>query len=367
LRLLFASLVIIGHAPELLDRSRTREPLTALFHTLSLGELAVDGFFLLSGFLITRSFQNSRSAGDYLWRRILRIYPAYIVAYLAAILVLVPLTGGSCRGTAGQTAFNLVFLQAPGYCPGQLRGIRHLNVLNGAMWTIAYEFRCYLLTLLLGVCGLLGRRKLMLALAAGAVVVSILTRYPTQPYPITDSMAHVEQWPLVQAFNFNFVLTLRLGAVYLSGTCFALFWREIEAWLNGWTAAACGIAAAAALGSMLFAEAGLTIFGGAALFWLALKARLGRLQRVNASATASISTAGRWRRISAGARRISRPGCWRRWRWRSPPRWGRRAGGGGAVCETAAAGAGAPRGGSVATNRKPPPCRHDGGSRVAAD
>ena len=159
LRLLFASLVIVGHCPELLDGTRDREPLTAIFHTLSLGELSVDAFFLLSGFLITYSFQNSRSLGDYLPRRILRIYPAFIVAYLVCAFVLAPATGGNCWADPGDTLFKLVSLQPPGYCPGQLAGIRHYNRLNGAMWTIAFEFRCYLLTAMLGICGLLDRKK----------------------------------------------------------------------------------------------------------------------------------------------------------------------------------------------------------------
>jgi peptidoglycan/LPS O-acetylase OafA/YrhL len=281
LRLLFASLVIVGHAPEQLDGSRSREPLTALFHTLSLGEVAVDGFFLLSGFLITTSYRNSRSAGDYLLRRILRIYPAFVLAYLACILVLAPLTGGSCRGQTGETAFNLIFLQPPGYCPGQLVGIRHLNILNGAMWSIAYEFRCYILTLLLGICGLLARRQWVLALGAATMVASLLTRYPAALHPITDSLARAEQWPVLRAFGFNFVLSVRLLAIYLAGTCFSLFWREIEPWLSGWTAAACAAVAVAALTDPAFAEAGLAIFGAAVLFWVTLKARLGPLQRIN--------------------------------------------------------------------------------------
>jgi peptidoglycan/LPS O-acetylase OafA/YrhL len=80
LRLLFASFVIIGHSPELLDGNRNREPLSMIFHTISLGDLAVDGFFLLSGFLITKSMVNSRSFCRFLERRVFRIYPAFMLA-----------------------------------------------------------------------------------------------------------------------------------------------------------------------------------------------------------------------------------------------------------------------------------------------
>ena len=79
LRLLFATMVVVSHSPELLDGNRSREILTRLFGTMSFGEVGVHGFFIISGYLITKSFVESRSTGSYLTKRFLRIFPGYLV------------------------------------------------------------------------------------------------------------------------------------------------------------------------------------------------------------------------------------------------------------------------------------------------
>ena len=47
-------------------------------------------------------------------------------------------------------------------------------VLNGSMWTIAYEFFCYLLVLALGLTGLLSKRIILVALTAVALALSAM-------------------------------------------------------------------------------------------------------------------------------------------------------------------------------------------------
>ena len=108
LRLFFAALVIISHSPELIDGNRSRELLTRLFGTLSFGEVAVDGFFLVSGYFITISFAERPDSYSYLTKRVFRIVPGYIIAFCVCIIIIAPLAGHS--GLLFQNLVTMCFL-----------------------------------------------------------------------------------------------------------------------------------------------------------------------------------------------------------------------------------------------------------------
>src|SRR5947208_16947332 len=91
LRFLLAALVIFSHSYPLSGAGNQREPLFRLTRgQATFGEVAVDGFFIISGFLITWSWFNSASLRKFLWKRAGRIYPAFIVVLLITVAVFVP-------------------------------------------------------------------------------------------------------------------------------------------------------------------------------------------------------------------------------------------------------------------------------------
>ena len=85
LRFVAASLVLLSHSYPLSLGPDTPEPLVSSFG-ITLGGLAVDIFFITSGFLVAASLY-SRSLVAYLWARFVRIYPALVVAVLFCVFV----------------------------------------------------------------------------------------------------------------------------------------------------------------------------------------------------------------------------------------------------------------------------------------
>jgi len=178
-RIFLALLVILSHSYSLaLDNERT-EP----FNLLSKGQgtggrIAVDLFFILSGFLIAASYERSSSALSYLRKRVARIYPAFILLTLITVGVVLPLAHGRVAGaTFSDRALNVIgntlLLRNIG-TEGAFPHNPAISDVNGSLWSIAFEFWCYIGVMLLGLTGLLRSKKFLLTAFIGSVLVSIL-------------------------------------------------------------------------------------------------------------------------------------------------------------------------------------------------
>ena len=171
LRLVFALFVVVYHLIVLSAAagwSHLEAPLSLL------AEIGVQGFFVLSGFLVYASLDRSVSIGLYAEKRFRRLYPAY------AVVVIVCAAAGyafSSDARANPLAvgeylgWNLVFanFMAP-ELPGVFAG-NPMTEVNGALWTLKIEVMFYLvLPVLAWLLRLFGRAHwmLMIAIYAGA-------------------------------------------------------------------------------------------------------------------------------------------------------------------------------------------------------
>ncbi len=182
IRLLMALLVILSHSfPVALGYGGdTRcEPLNVFtHHQSSSGSVAICSFFFISGFLITASWLRAKSVANYFMKRVLRIYPAFIVA-LAFCAGLIWTFCPGFRAAADhswhwwgllfQDMLLLSYHSITG--PGIFAGNPFPVLANASLWTISLEFLCYLAVLLIGLCGLFKRRDFLLVAALLALIL----------------------------------------------------------------------------------------------------------------------------------------------------------------------------------------------------
>lgn len=159
----------------------------------TIGAFAVDGFFVLSGFLVARSFVGLGSVGRFAWHRFLRIMPGFwaclvVTAFMAAPVAAV-LRGGSPAAPFSGPSSAWSYLTANAglfigqYPIGDLLAGRPSTAFNGALWTLVFEAFCYGVVAVLGVLGLLRRRGAVLALTA---VLAVLTLAKEIGLPVAD-------------------------------------------------------------------------------------------------------------------------------------------------------------------------------------
>ncbi|KAA0548342.1 acyltransferase [Bacillus sp. BGMRC 2118] len=165
IRFIAASLVLFSHAYPLTTGSNGSEPFAVwTMGQMTFGEFAVSIFFIISGFLITQSFDRSRNPVNYMKARALRIFPGLIVCVALTVFVLGPIFTQLTLGeyfTSRDTymyfkTISLYFMQYN--LPGVFDTNVWPNAVNGSLWTLWYEFFFYIVVLVLGMLRLLDKR-----------------------------------------------------------------------------------------------------------------------------------------------------------------------------------------------------------------
>ena len=164
IRLLFAGSIILLHGIAL--GGYVDEMPKLIFHE-TFGTYMLAGFFVISGYMITASRLASHGFGDYLWRRLLRIYPAWIASFTLVAVVLGPLSlliQGRPLSTydwgsaAGYVYKNLYFRLNQFDIAGTIEGIPFERIWNYSAWTLFYEFALWMC---IGILVLIAPKKLL--------------------------------------------------------------------------------------------------------------------------------------------------------------------------------------------------------------
>ncbi|MFC7580144.1 acyltransferase family protein [Schaalia naturae] len=191
LRWLMAFLVIFSHAGPIGGFYHGEDLGVQISDEQSLGGVAVAGFFFFSGFLITRSRMGRSTIWRYLWRRCLRIFPAFWTALLLTVGVLAPIAwihgGGTLHGYLHPDKESpLTYFVSNMWLHLGQRNIAGMGSQlpyavnhgaydwNGSAWTLEYEFRAYLIVAVLGSLAILANRKLGGLFAGGMIVLNAL-------------------------------------------------------------------------------------------------------------------------------------------------------------------------------------------------
>jgi peptidoglycan/LPS O-acetylase OafA/YrhL len=174
-------MVILGHSYPLLG---SLSPIPSILQS-SISTFAVYIFFSISGFLITKSYLSDPRLKVYLYKRFLRIYPAYFIVITVCLFfgfvgsVLDFLSYFSNPNTILYLR-NLVFF--PIYSlPGVFENRPYPSTVNGSIWTLPVEVASYLLILVVLIIPKRGYRLIV------TILSFLLIVFIWQVLPVGDS------------------------------------------------------------------------------------------------------------------------------------------------------------------------------------
>ena len=156
IRIVAALAVLITHSFALAMGTSDAEPFRQSLG-ITMGEIAVDIFFIASGFLVTASLLTRQSVIEFVWARVLRIFPALLIMLILTVFGLgVFFTSLSFPSYISDSKTYIYLLK----CATLIRGVDftlpgvfdenpYNNMVNGSLWTMPYEIKMYVILLLI--------------------------------------------------------------------------------------------------------------------------------------------------------------------------------------------------------------------------
>ena len=218
LRFFAASLVIIYHSFPLHDVGGF--PGSKILGFLVKFPLPI--FFIISGFLITKSWIDNPHIITFFKKRVLRIFPALIAAVLFAIFLVGPITIGSIDGIKNyfsnpatwQYAQNIM-MRSRFFLPGVFENNIVKGAINGSLWTLPIEFWLYISLSFFGYAKLLAKKRFTSIL----IVIAM--------YWLYYKLSHDPAAATLSFLGMPVVWTLKFGIYFYLGSSFYLFREKI--------------------------------------------------------------------------------------------------------------------------------------------
>ncbi len=185
IRLLAATMVMYSHSFAL---SGHLEP---GFAGNSLGGYGVWIFFSISGFLITGSYMRQNSIIKFMKARLLRIIPALVPLILLTVFLLGPILTTFELSDYFSHKLTWVYLKNifPWKIYYRLPGVMDDHAINGSLWTLPAELKCYVAVGLLGLLGLLKYRWMGILLGVcGLLSMIYYSNFAASAIKITQMM-----------------------------------------------------------------------------------------------------------------------------------------------------------------------------------
>ncbi|MGB4778357.1 acyltransferase family protein [Microbacterium sp.] len=153
-----------------------------------IGNFPVNGFFTISGFLIYQSWARRPHVTSFLLARVVRIYPAFWACLVIVALVFAPISVAIQGRDAFAQAFswesltyvvkNVSLAMLQWDIAGTPANVPYPDVWNASLWTLAWEFLCYLALMVLGLFGMTSRRWILPTAFGFAVLLNVVSMFP---------------------------------------------------------------------------------------------------------------------------------------------------------------------------------------------
>lgn len=213
----------------------------SFFRLHSWGGAAVLVFFVVSGYLVTSSWYNDPSIIRFAWRRILRIWPALTLVVTCTVFILGPFVTTLplheyFTHRATYDYFYILKMNIVYVLPGVFENNPYAQGVNGSLWTIPLEVRCYIILGIIGLIGLLKNKYILLACIAIYMVWFIL-RSSADIYGSIHYGRELGAFFLAGAGLFalknywqKHPWIILISCITLAATLWAIGWRYLACW-----------------------------------------------------------------------------------------------------------------------------------------